>query len=138
MLDINNNNIITLTRGDTHKLQLYIFNRVIDGLLPVNYFPQRNDKIFFAIMEPNQRFEDAIVKKVYTVTGIEQKDKMFLTKDGALIVKLDSKDTEFLQEGDYYYTIKLLRKSAFLDSEGMSDREGSVTTIVEKTKLYII
>lgn len=70
------------------------------SLSPVRYTVNGDDKLYFALMEENQSFEDAILKRVYD----ENSDK---TKDGDIIVKFLSADTENLRDGRYKYTMKL-------------------------------
>ena len=100
MLQITSNNIISMTRGDDVTIPLHIFTEN-SAFVNIAYFPNIHDKIFFAIMEPNQNFEDAIVRQIYTYNDVDQ-----LT--GVVNVKLKSYETQFLQPGDYYYTVKLL------------------------------
>lgn len=127
MLDIGINNLITMTRGDTQTIPLYIFT---SNSITTKYafFPNRYDKIFFAIMEPGQKFEDAIVKQIYYYDDVDK-------EDGKINVKLSSTDTQFLQPGTYYYTVKLLRKSPW---EITDDTMGTVETIIDKTKFVLI
>lgn len=134
MLDISNNNIITMSRGDDNILPLHLFYGTNDRLTNYSYFPNRHDKIFFAIMEPNQPWEKAIFKKAYTMPEIYNLNPSF-DKDGIIKIKLKSTDTEFLQPDTYYYMVKLLKKDPFDDTD---DREGKVETVVEKTRFVII
>ena len=92
--------IIFHTRGDTFSSPLYLF----EGK---NYCPQKvtlddEDTVYFAIVEPHQSFEDAIVRKKYTTNSL-------MDDEGNILIRLDSKDTEYLHTGTYYYTVKLLR-----------------------------
>lgn len=98
MLDISNNGIIRLTRGDSMKVPLFINNGT--DMSPIRYTLNSNDTVYFAIMEPNRPFEDAILKKVLTA-----EDEM--TDQGDLWIKLDPADTEHLLPGKYFYTVKL-------------------------------
>jgi hypothetical protein len=92
-----------MTRGDTVEIPLHIFFNN-PSFRNIAYFPNIHDKIYFAIMEPNQPFEEAIVKKIYEYNDVDQ-----LT--GVVNVKLDSYETEFLAPGNYYYTVKILKKT---------------------------
>ena len=56
------------------------------------------DTIYVAILEPNQSFEDAIIRKVIT------KDSPTDTENHPLL-RLSSADTEFLRTGKYFITI---------------------------------
>lgn len=82
-----------ITRGDSDIIPVHLYyGKERDYLTNNTYYVNRNDKVFFAIMEPNQRFEDAIVKKVYRIKDCDE-----LTYDktsGTLYVRIDSADTE--------------------------------------------
>ena len=127
MLDISNNNIITMTRGDTQTIPLYIFTDN-SKLTHYAFFPNINDKIFFAITEANQKFEDAIVKKIYYYNDVDK-------ATGRIDVKMESYDTQYLVPGTYYYTVKLLRKSPWEDED---DDRGTVETVLDKTKFVLV
>ena len=127
MLQVSTNNIVTMTRGDTVSIPLDLFYNVEDRLYNSPYYINVYDKVAFAIMEPNQRFEDAIVKKIYTYDDLQS--------DGTINVNLISADTEFLLPGDYYYTVKILKKSV---EEPTADSTGSVETVIQKTRFTIV
>ena len=126
MLDISNKNIITITRGDTETIPLRVFTD--NGERKYSSFPNKNDKIFFALMEPNQIFETAILKKAFWYTDVDK-------ENGLIKIKLDSLDTEFLAEGTYYYTIKILRKDPLKEED---DSQGTIETLIDRTKFIII
>ena len=94
---ISNDNIITLSRGDTVNLPLFI-NEGSD-LLPILYELKDNDKLYLGVMEPNQPFERAIIKKVFT--NQSKKDQ-----NNLILIKLEHEDTRELIPGKYYYKIK--------------------------------
>ena len=118
---ISPNQIITLNRGDTFEATLFI--NFGTQLVQDEYKLTENDKVYFAITEANQKFEHAIIKKMYTYNDLDE--------DGNVVIKLESKDTEHLIPGTYYYEIKL---------ELGSDNEESSTviTIVPKRKLFLV
>lgn len=99
MFDISKEGNIQLIRGDTLSLALFINQG--NELVPSRYLLGDNDTVYFALMEQNQLFENAILKKVFT------KETSEFTEDGDLIITLDPSDTESLLEGQYIYTIKL-------------------------------
>lgn len=115
MFSINPEGIITASRGDTFEAHLFI--NAGSKLKPKKYFITDADEIYLGVMEPNQLFENAIIRKKYTA-----EDK---NKDGNIVVKFDSQDTAYLKPGKYYYQIKL--KS-----------EDVVNTITPKQLFYII
>lgn len=121
MFDITQENNIQLVRGDSVDFVLFINGGT--ELCPFRYELQEGDKVFFALMEVHQLFEDAILKKVYT------KDSSF-TEDGNLIIHLSSDDTEHLHEGLYKYTIKL--KATDTDGSDM------IRTLVTERDFYIV
>ncbi len=89
---------IELTRGDSCKFPIFI--NCGEDLHPRRYTLNDNDTLYFAVMEPNQPFEHAILRKVYT-----SKDEV--TEAGDTVLSLSPKDTEYLLPGKYYYTVKM-------------------------------
>ena len=118
-------NTIEITRGDSEIIPLSVFY-IRPNLINISYFPNRYDKIFFAVMEPGQKFEDAIIKKIYTYDDIDQ-------RTGIIDVKFDSIDTQFLKPGTYYYTVKILKKGL----EDVDDNMGRIETVLSNTKFVI-
>ena len=94
---------ISMTRGDNVEFPI-ILNCGTD-LCPLQYTLKEHDKIYFAIEEPNQPFENAIVKKV-----LSRQNSLF-DKDGNVLVRLNSNDTVALMPGLYYYEAKLRKYS---------------------------
>lgn len=118
--NVSNNGIITLHRGDNFSIPLYInFGHQLDL---IRYKLKENEKVFFALLEPNQPFEEALLKKTYT--------KDDLNKYNDVIIKITSEDTINLIPGTYYYEIKL---ESF-------EEDGSkvISTIVPRTIFYIV
>lgn len=122
---VNRKNEITISRGDTETITLYIFYDT-DSCI---FLPDSFDKVFFGLMEANQEFEQAIVKKVYDGTIVSSDDEKVIIK-----IKLESIDTEFLNTGVYFYTIKTLLKN----SPEEEDTLGTVKTLIDRTKFVII
>ena len=122
MLTINNN-IITMSRADTVEFSLFINSGT--EIQPQRYELTEYDTVYFAIMKPNQPFELATIKRIYTY----ESDK---TLEGDLIITLNSSDTEFLSPGLYYYSLKMKT----IDEN--DNTKYTVNTIVPNTKLYII
>jgi len=123
MFDVTNNNIITISRGDVAETSLYI--NLGTELEPLNYELDENDRVYLGIMEPNQPFELALVKKVFTKEDFD-------FENHCLNIIFKSEDTEFLVPGNYYYEIKLFRPSAVL---GGIDK---VDTVVSKRRFIVI
>lgn len=115
------NRVITMTRGD-----YYSFDVIIRSEDPWNdfvYVLSPGDILFFGLMEPNQPFEKAILKKEF---GYDDYD----VEGGTLKIVLNPEDTIELVPGTYYYQVKVLYK----------DEVGTVhvDTVVQKTKFYIV
>ena len=87
-----------IIRGDSYTLPV-IINKGTQ-LDFERYTLSETDKLYVGIVEPNQSFENAIIKKVLTKNSEK-------TDDGDVIFKLTPQDTEYLMTGKYYITIKL-------------------------------
>lgn len=120
MFHISNEGNIQLVRGDTLKLALFINKG--EAVAPIRYEITNNDTIYFALMELNQPFEEAILKKVFT------KENSEFTEDGDLIITLSSEDTENLLSGEYRYTIKMLT---------VDENKSTVNTVIKEHRFYI-
>ena len=121
MFNVSRNGIITMNRGDTWDTPLFL--NLGTSLEPTPFIPSKNDFIYFGLMEPNQPFECAIVKKTFT-------NKDFDEETLCLTLSFSSCDTENLLPGTYYYEIKLCI------NQGTAVEE--VHTIVPKTKFIIV
>ena len=96
MIQIDKNNHITMARGDSWSAPVFINKGT--PIKPLRYYLKDEDRVYLAIMEPNQPFENAIVKKTYT--------NMDENKNGDVVVRIDPDDTVLLVPGLYYYQIK--------------------------------
>lgn len=103
MIDIGNRGNVKITRGDSIAVPYFI--NANSESSPTRYILKNDDILYFAIMEPNQRFEDAIIKKVYTANSLK-------TEFNDVIIFLNPEDTEYLLPGKYFYTFKLRRFGA--------------------------
>lgn len=95
-------------------------------------------------MEPNQPFEDALIRKKL---GYEDRTPIDLAsscdidkdsyKDGYVDIFFESKDTEHILPGVYYYEVKLVRP---VEDEGAKKRgiTESIDTIIPKTKFIVL
>lgn len=113
------NNIITITRGDTFSPPLFI--NAGSDLKPVRYELGDYDEVYLGIMEPNQPFENAIVKKRYTKANINEY--------GDVKVRFEHDDTKCLVPGKYFYEIK----AKFIKEDGSVD----INTIIQRTEFWI-
>ena len=119
MIDVNQNNRITLTIVDSFSVPLFL-NKGTD-LKPLRYKLHETDKVYLAIMEANQTFENAIVKKVYTYLDANE--------NGDIEISIEHDDTRCLVPGKYFYQIKML----YTDDKGKQQ----VNTVIQKTEFWI-
>ena len=118
MVYCDNEGSITLTRGDSLELPLFL-NAGTD-LSPIRYHVKEGqDQVVLALMEPNQPFEQAILHQTYTSADVNE--------NGDILVRFDPPDTQLLLPGLYYYEIKLFRDGGSL-----------VDTVVPVTRFYIV
>lgn len=152
-----NNNIITINRGDTFIFPLYINNG--SNISPNNLELTDKMTLYVGVMEPNQPFENAIIKKRYVkddekeIGDLEgflvnsgdrnipyrvQRDPYINSSDsdffsvrgfGKILIKFFPNDTINLTPGKYYIEMKLLDSS--------TDPE-TVVTVSPKRLFYII
>ena len=120
------NKIIKINRGDTFEFDVAILDKADRAK---SYLLTKSDAVYFALMYPHQRFEDAIFIKGYTS---EEQDKA----TGDITIKITSNDTRCLCPGIYYYTVKLQRGGT-LDIIDDFDEPEEVRTIIERTKFII-
>lgn len=92
------NRIIYLPRGDSYSAPIII--NLGTELFPEYYTLKGQDALYFGLMEPNQAFEDAILKKKYTASSLRD-------ENGNTLLRLKPSDTSGLYAGKYYYTVKL-------------------------------
>lgn len=119
MFDISRDGVITLTRGDSFEAPLFI-NMGTD-LDPMRYdMTDNNAEIYFGLMEANQPFERALVRKKYTKADVNEY--------GDVVVKFIPEDTVEIIPGVYYYQIKIRIPT---------DDTYEVNTVVKKTKFII-
>lgn len=123
-------NIIKLNRGDSYEFVVAAPDKEDNSK---NYILTGNDVIYFALLCPHQRFEDAILIKGYDHTDhIVEKG----INTGKILIKIEPKDTIRLAPGIYYYTVKLQRGG----TPGVIndyDTPEEVRTIVKRTKFII-
>ncbi len=124
MFEISNNGIIKINRGDSFSLNVFI--NIGTVIKPIQYVLKDDDRVYFALMEPNQPFEHALMRREFTREDLDV--------DANVDMRFDSEQTEYLLPGTYYYMIKLTRKEYDFKSEKIVT---IVDTIIPKTKFII-
>lgn len=122
------NNMIILNRGDTYEFDLTIDDSTsIDG----RYHIQGNDTVYFGIMDPHQPFEDALVKKKFTLDDTDA--------SGNLTIVIEPEDTLDLIPGTYYYAVKihLQHENIHPETKEVLGYVDKVYTVINKTKLFL-
>ena len=120
---IKKNNVFTMNRGDTA-----IMNFNVNVELPENVIV---DKLYLGITEPNQYFEDALIKKTFEIN----KDITITAENNiwSFSIQINPEDTVDIIPGTYYYEVKA---SGVIDQG--EERSDFATTIVQKTKFIIV
>jgi hypothetical protein len=119
-------NIIKINRGDSYELNIKITEKYDSSK---KHLLVANEAVYFALLYPHQRFEDAILIKGYTI-----EDQNVDT--GEISVKIVPNDTRGLMPGIYYYTAKLQRGGT-LETISDFDEPDEVRTLIERTKFII-
>lgn len=112
-----------MNRGDTATMN---FNVNVE--LPENVIV---DKLYLGITEPNQYFEDALIKKTFEIN----KDITITTENNiwSFSIQINPEDTVDIIPGTYYYEVKA---SGVIDQG--EERSDFAITIVQKTKFIIV
>jgi hypothetical protein len=114
-----------MNRGDYFSFNFLI--NVGTEMNPVYHTLTGDEKLYIGVMEANQPFEVATIKKVFSVEDSNS--------DGSIDVVFETTDTLKLLVGNYYYSIKLNQPIPETSSEATKD---VITTIIPKTKFIII
>lgn len=116
MAYVSQTGVVELNRGDSVTLDVLV--NLGTRIEPNIYIMQENDCVYFGLMEVNQPFEFAILKK--KITSDRQTD------NGAVQIELDPDDTLCLLPGKYYYQVKL------------AIQPNTVHTIIDKAQFFIL
>ena len=122
MFNIAFNGIITVNRGDSFQFPLVL--NMGTNLEPEKYVLDSNAFVYFAVMEPNQPFENALIRKKFDSNDVDE--------NGNVIIKFRPQDTQCVLPGKYYYQVKLQR----FNSDDPEDYD--VNTVIEKTQFFIL
>lgn len=115
-----NRNIIQMNRGDDTDIVLQINTGT--ALRPIQCTIEEGEAVYFGVMSPNQKWEEAIIRKKLTSENVDE--------DGNIFLHLDSSDTENVMPGTYYYMVKAYIKDEHLDKY-------VINTVINKTKFII-
>lgn len=120
-------------------------NKSPTNLIPTGSPLDPNQELYFGVMEPNQPFEFAIIKKKYDYQNPPQyvsaeelgtclcKQYTFFEFNGCAIkIDIEPEDTVNLIPGKYFYQIKIKTN----DPDNPSKYK--VETVVDKTPFYIM
>lgn len=122
MLAIDNSGNITVNRGDTFQVPLFI--DISANIFNSIRFPlHEGDKIFFFLVEPNTSLNHALLMQTYSKDDINE--------NGDIVLKFVHKDTDWISPGTYYYEIKVQRQL----EEGAED---DILTVVPRRKFIIL
>ena len=122
MFNVSYNGIITVNRGDSFTAIMAL--SAGNELNPIEYEMTPDSFVYFAVMEPNQPFEDAILKKKLDIDDMND--------NGDIVIQFRPQDTQCLLPGRYYYQVKL----QVCDPDDYSKYE--VHTIIDKTQFFIL
>ena len=112
-------NYLKMNRGDSYSIPLTINEGT--KLDFQQYQLRQFDKIYIGIMEPNQSFENAIIRKVITI--LSPTDEY-----GRPLFQLEPIDTEYLLTGKYFIEIKIVQKQ---------NNKDIVTTLLPLREFFI-
>lgn len=120
MFCVSKGGIIRMSRGDSVEFPVTIYDGTSVNRVKYDLAPE--DELYFGLMEPNMRFEDALIRK--------KCDYRFTNEEGDIMIYLDPQDTEYLLPGLYYYQIKVRIYDPYRD-------DYMVNTILPKTQFWI-
>ena len=120
MFHIANNGIVTVNRGDSFEFPITL--NVGTSIDRAEYILSPTDVLYMGIMEPNQPFENALIRKKFTAQNLDA--------DNNINIRFWPEDTVCVLPGKYYYQVKLQTVDA---ATGKKD----VETVIDKTLFYI-
>ena len=119
MYKIVKNNCISIVKGDYIKFPIELY---------IGTFPKRSvmqleegDTAYFGIMEAQDSFDQAILKKALTVDDLDEYGNLWVT--------LLPEDTINLDVGTYYYEIKVL-----YEEDGVEH----IDTVINKSRFIVL
>lgn len=126
MFDISLNHIITINRGESGSFTIPL-NKGTSVNPEIVELDNDFDTIYFGVMQPENKFEFSIVRKLY-----HRED---LNEDGTLTITFEPNDSELLLPGNYFYEVKV--KKYDLNEFEQPEKE-HIYTVVPRTKFIIL
>ena len=120
MFRISSNGIVTVNRGDSFEFPITL--NIGSSIDRAEYVLGEKDVLYLGIMEPNQPFETALIRKKFTHADLDS--------DNNIIIRFWPEDTVCVLPGKYYYQVKLQTVD---ETTGRKD----VETVIDKTLFYI-
>ena len=120
MFHISNNGIVTVNRGDSFEFPITL--NIGSSIDRTDYVLGQTDVLYLGIMEPNQPFETALIRKKFTHADLDS--------DNNIVIRFWPEDTVCVLPGKYYYQVKL---QTIDEQTGRKD----VETVIDKTLFYI-
>ena len=120
MFHISSNGIVTVNRGDSFEFPITL--NIGSSIDRTDYVLGQTDVLYLGIMEPNQPFETALIRKKFTHADLDS--------DNNIIIRFWPEDTVCVLPGKYYYQVKL---QTIDEQTGRKD----VETVIDKTLFYI-
>lgn len=120
MFNIASNGIVTVNRGDSFEFPVTL--NIGTSIDREEYVLTGSDVLYMGIMEPNQPFETALIRKKFTPDQLD--------KDNNIRIRFWPEDTVCVLPGKYYYQLKL---QTIDEATGRKD----VETVIDKTLFYI-
>lgn len=122
MFNLAFNGIITVNRGDSFYFPLTL--NCGTEMEPISYIIDDRTYVYFGVMEPNQPFECALIRKTFTHEDCDE--------EGNVVIRFRPQDTQCVLPGKYYYQIKVQK---FLSDD---PEDYTVDTVVDKTLFWIM
>ena len=120
MFNIASNGIVTVNRGDSFEFPVTL--NIGTSIDREEYVLTGSDVLYMGIMEPNQPFETALIRKKFTPDQLDE--------DNNIKIRFWPEDTVCVLPGKYYYQLKL---QTIDEATGRKD----VETVIDKTLFYI-
>ena len=117
--------IIKINRGDSFSFTIGITEKNSSKI----HLLSADEVVYFALLYPHQRFEDAIFIRGYT---LEDQN----VETGNILINIEPNDTRILDSGVYYYTVKFKKGGTLISVEEL-DEPIEVRTLIERTKFII-